>query len=124
MLYILSHPEARRRAIEAVRQAPDGYVVKIMERTRTLSQNDALWAALQDLAEQVTWHGQKLTKEQWKDVLTAALLRQKVVPGIGGGFVVLGTSTRRMKKSEMSDLIDLIHAFGADQGVKFGANDE
>lgn len=41
------------------------------------------------------------------------------MPGIDGGFVVLGQSTSRMRVSEMRDLITIIHAFGAERGVKF-----
>lgn len=52
-------------------------------------------------------------------MLTAGLKRQQVVPGIDGGFVVLGTSTRNMTKSEMGDLIELIYAFGAEHGVRW-----
>jgi hypothetical protein len=42
------------------------------------------------------------------------------VPGVDGGFVVLGQSTSKMTKGEMVELIELILAFGAQQGVKFG----
>lgn len=52
-------------------------------------------------------------------MLTASLKQQQVVPGIDGGFVVLGTSTRRMSKPEMNELIELIYAFGIEHGVKF-----
>lgn len=38
---------------------------------------------------------------------------------INGGFVVLGQSTSKMRVSEMRDLITLIHAFGAEQSVRF-----
>ena len=41
-----------------------------------------MWANLEDIAQQVVWYGQKLHKEEWKDVLTAALKKQKIVPGI------------------------------------------
>jgi hypothetical protein len=84
---------------------------------RTLDQNSKLWAMLSDVSRQVDWYGQKLTPENWKDVFTAALKRQAVVPGIEGGFVVLGTSTSRMEKQEMVDLIELMLAFGAERGV-------
>jgi len=83
-----------------------------------------MWANLSDLANQVNWHGHKLTKDEWKDVLTAALKRQKVVPGIDGGFVVLGYSTRNMEVAEMNELIELSYAFGSQQGVKFSANED
>ena len=34
--YIMSHELARQRAIDAVRNAPAGYVIEIREPTRTL----------------------------------------------------------------------------------------
>ena len=87
--------------------------------TRTLDQNARLWACLGDVSRQVEWHGQKLLDTEWKDVFTAALKRQKVVPGLDGGFVVLGTSTRKMTKQEMTELMELIAAFGAEHNVTF-----
>lgn len=122
--FVLAHQEARKRAIEAIQAAPEGYRVTVQENTRSLSQNDRFWATMEDIAKQVTWHGQKLTKEEWRTVFSAALLNQKVVPGIEGGFVVLGASTRQMTKTEMMDLIALAEAFGAERGVKFGGSDE
>lgn len=80
-----------------------------------------MWANLEDIAQQVVWYGVKLTKDEWKDVLTAALKKQKVVPGIEGGFVVIGARTSKMTVSEMTELIELSTAFGTQQGVKFRA---
>jgi hypothetical protein len=117
--FVLSHPEARRRAMACVADAPEGYTVTVKPATRSGEQNAKLWALLGELAAQVNWHGQRLTDAEWKDVLTAGLKRQKVVPGIDGGFVVLGSSTSRMTKPELSELIELIYAFGAQQGVVF-----
>ncbi len=119
-LFVLAHAEARRRACEAIQHAPDGYAVKIQPPTRSLEQNAALWAALSDVAEQVEWYGRKLTAEDWKHVFSASLKKQDVVPGLHGDFVVLGVSTSKMTKAEMSDLIELIRAFGVERGVMFG----
>jgi hypothetical protein len=91
----------------------------VSEPKRSLAQNALMWALLTDLAEQVNWHGSKLTAENWKDVCTAALKRQDVVPGIEGGFVVLGTSTSKMTKLEMNELIEFIYHFGSTKGVQF-----
>lgn len=90
-------------------------------KTRTLDQNGKMWAMLGEISAQVEWHGQKLEDTEWKDIFTAALKRQKVVPGLEGGFVVLGTSTRRMTKVEMSDLMELMMAFAAERGVRMAA---
>ena len=80
-----------------------------------------MWANLEDIAQQVVWYGVKLTKDEWKDVLTAALKKQKVVPGIEGGFVIIGARTSKMTVPEMTELIELSTAFGTQQGVKFRA---
>ena len=93
--------------------------VVIKEPTRTLEQNSALWPLLAAISEQVDWYGQRLTPEEWKDVFSAALKKQKVVPGLDGGFVVVGASTSKMGKREFSDLLELIFAFGAEKGVVF-----
>ena len=88
---------------------------------RSLEQNRMMWANLEDIAQQVVWYGVKLTKDEGKDVLTAALKKQKVVPGIEGGFVVIGARTSKMTVPEMTELIELSTAFGTQQGVKFRA---
>lgn len=84
---------------------------------RTLSQNSRLWAMLTDVSRQVDWYGRKLSQWAWKDVFTAALKKQDVVPGIDGGFVVLGERTSRFTKAEMSELLELMMAFGANHKV-------
>jgi len=83
-----------------------------------------MWANLEDIAQQVIWHGLKLDKYEWKDVLTAGLKKQKIVPGIEGGFVVIGARTSNMSIAEMNELIELSTMFGAQQGVKFRALEE
>ena len=117
-LFILAHDVARRRAIQAVQNAPDGMVITIKEPTRNLEQNAAMWASLADVSAQVDWYGRMLTPEDWKNVFTASLRKLEVVPNLEGtGFVALGISTSRMGKREMSDLLELIAAFGAEKGV-------
>jgi hypothetical protein len=89
-------------------------------QTRTSEQNDKMWAVLGDIARQVDWYGRKLGKHQWKEILSAALKKQEVVPGIDGeSFVVLGASTSKMTIAEMTELIELAMAFGAEKGVVF-----
>lgn len=95
--------------------------IEVRAEKRSDAQNRLLWARLGELSRQVIWHGQRLSKEEWKDVFTAAMKRQKVVPGIDGGFVVLGSSTRRMTVAEMGELMELMEAFGTQQGVQFTA---
>lgn len=91
---------------------------------RSLEQNRLMWALLTDVAEQVQWHVDGrlvyLTPEDWKDILSAGLTKhQRVAAGIEGGFVLLGLRTSRMTVAQMGELLELIYAFGAQQGVRF-----
>ena len=96
------------------------FIVEVKPLTRTLEQNAKLWAMLNDVSEQVNWHGQRLTPEDWKHVFSAALNQQRVVPNIDStGFVVLGQSTSKMTVRQMADMIELINAFGAEHNVNF-----
>ncbi len=94
-------------------------VLELRKETRSLKQNARLWAMLTEISQQVVWYGRKLSPDDWKHVLSASLKKQDVVPGIDGGFVVLGLSTSKMTIAEMCDLQELMAAFGAQQGVKF-----
>jgi hypothetical protein len=100
--------------------APDNCVVLFKEGKRTLEQNAKLHAAIQDVAEQLTWHGRKLPLWKWKRLFVAALAEVEVVPGIEPGqFVPMWKSTAELSVSEASDMIELVHAFGAERGVVF-----
>ncbi|MFA6213507.1 MAG: recombination protein NinB [Candidatus Obscuribacterales bacterium] len=118
--FVFAHDTARRQAAAWCMNAPEGYHCRIEPPTRNLEQNAKLWASLTDIAEQVDWYGRKLTPEDWKNVFTASLRKLEVVPNIEGtGFVALGLSTSKMSKREMSDLIELITAFGIEHKVNF-----
>jgi hypothetical protein len=98
-------------------------VLEVKEATRSTAQNNLMWELLGQISEQVVWHGQKLQPEEWKDALTASLRGQKVIPGISGGFVVLGQRTSKMTVAEMSEMIELCYAFGVEKDVKFKAEE-
>lgn len=99
---------------------PAGTTVEFRAPRRSLDQNALMWSLLGQISKQVDWYGQKLSSEDWKDVLTASLRRTRVVPGIDAGtFVPLGMRTSQMTKEEISELLELIYAFGAERGVKF-----
>lgn len=104
---------------KAMLSAGHRLTLEVKPEQRSSKQNRLLWAALGEVSRHVDWHGQKLEPAEWKDVFTAAMKRQKVVPGIEGGFVVLGSSTSRMTKAEFSELMELVFAFGAERGVVF-----
>ena len=110
--------------MKAALMAGHRLTMEVRPEKRSSAQNRRLWAMLTDVSRQVDWHGNKLQPDEWKEVFTAALNRQKVVPGIDGGFVVIGSRTSRMTKAEMSELQELMAAFGAEHGVIFRDTEE
>jgi len=89
-------------------------------RRRNGAQNDRLNAMCGDVAKQVVWHGQRLSRDDWRHMFVASFRKgQKVVPGIDGGFVVLGASSRQLTEAECSEVIELLFAFGAEHNVQW-----
>jgi hypothetical protein len=62
-----------------------------------------------------------LRPDDWKLIFLDALKRElRMVPNLDGtGFVNLGRSSSDLSKGEMSDMIELILAFGSQHGVTF-----
>ena len=122
-LFRLAHPEARRRAMACVADAPEGYVVTVQEPTRSTDQNSAQWPILEAFAEQLQWpvNGAmvNLSAEEWKDVLTAAFQGETVrlAMGLNGGVVMLGLRTSQMGKRRFSEWLEFLHATAALRGV-------
>lgn len=116
----------RERAANWIAKAPPGTRVEFKATKRTLPQNDRLWAMLSDVAEQLEWHGNKLKAYEWKLLFLDALNREsRTVPDIYGiGIVSLGRSSSDLSKDEMSQLLALIEAFGAEHGVQFNDDPE
>jgi hypothetical protein len=124
-LVIVNSQAVRDKIATWAKNVPWNTRVEFRAPKRTLPQNDKLWACLSDVAQQVEWYGQKLNATDWKDMFTASLRKARVVPGIDpGSFVLLGLHTSTMDKEEMSNLIELIHAFGAERGVIFAESRE
>jgi len=122
--YTLVRPDVRQRAIQAVSESPDGFVVTIKEPSRSTDQNSALWPRLQAFSNQLLWpvNGRmvNLSPEEWKDVLTAAFRKEslRLAQGLDGGVVMLGLRTSKMSKREFSDFLEFINEVAADRDVE------
>lgn len=120
LVTLKSHVD-RHRVASWVMSAPFGTRVTFQKARRTTPQNDRMWAMLTDVATQLEWHGKRLRADDWKLVFLDGLKRElRIVPNLDGtGFVNLGRSSSDLSKQEMSDLMELIEAFGAQHGVVF-----
>jgi len=113
-------PDDRQRIATWARNVEAGTVVTFRKKSRSTEQSAKMWAMLHEVSEQVEWYGQKIDAEDWKDMFTASLRHARVVPGIDKGtFVPLGMRTSTMTIEEMTNLIELIYAFGAQHDVTF-----
>lgn len=119
-VFLTSNAE-REKVIAWVRQAPYGCRVELKHAKRTVPQSDRMWGMLTDVARQIPWHGVKLRADDFKLIFLDALRQElRMVPNLAGnGFVSLGRSSSDLSKTEMSDLMELIAAFGAERGVVF-----
>jgi hypothetical protein len=122
--FILAHPTARQRAVDAIRQAADGMVVTVAEPRRSGDQNDKFHALCTDIARSgLQWMGKRRTAAEWKVLLVsghAVATKQgaEVVPGLEGEFVNIRESTASMSKSRGSSLIEYTMAFCAAHDIE------
>lgn len=117
-IFCMVHAEARRRAMEAVLNAPDGYVVEVKEPTRTSEQNALLHALLQNLSGR-EWFGKARSMLEWKVLMVSghAVVTGRpveVVPGLEGELVNIRESTAAMTKSRLSSLVEYVQAWVAE----------
>lgn len=113
----IAHEEARRRAKEAVENAPTGHIVIVQEPTRSLEQSALFHALCGELAASpLQWAGKRRTAEEWK-LLTisghavATKEGSEMAPGLEGEWLNLRESSARMTKSRISSLIEYTQAF-------------
>ena len=110
----------------ACAMAMEGEAIKVTVATqskRSAAASSLMWVRLGELASQTEWHGIRMTAEEWKDLLSAGLIKSKVVPNVDGtGFVIVGQRTSSFTIKQMADMITLIEAFGSERDVRFSAN--
>jgi len=119
-LVILNTKANRQTAANWCMNAPEGTQVEFRERFRTDDQNRKMWASLTDLARQRPFHqGVKMNPDTYKAMLMHALGHEtRFIPTLDGdGVFPLGFRSSRLTIPEMSDLLELLHAFAAREGV-------
>lgn len=130
-LFILSHDTARRNALQAVIDAPEGFVVRVEPANKSRDQESMYHAIFADVARTRTFMGKKWDAETWKRLLVDAFARVKaeegeplqghgaMVPNLDHtGFVQLGVQTRRFTKKQASEFIEFLNAWMAEREVE------
>ena len=121
---ILAADTQRAFAKQLIDLAPVNAVVNIQERKRSISQNDLMWALLSDVSRAKP-QGRSMTTDRWKMAFMDACGHEvQFEQGLSGGFFPVGHSSSKLSVSEMSELIEFIFAWGADNGVTFSEKQE
>lgn len=102
------------------RAATKAMRIEFREAKRTDAQNRLMWPYLTAISKQLLWHGQKYTPDDWKDYLMHQLGNGRWMPAEDGGMVPIGMRTSDLSKQEFGDLITVIQAFAARNGVILG----
>ena len=124
-MFFIGSTEARLDLVGKLMSADLGFHVTVKRNKRSDAQNSLMWVMLTEIADQIQWHGQSLSPEDWKLIFLQGLNQElRIVPNMdGNGFVQLGRSSSKLSKDEMRDLITLIEAFGANHNVNFKTNE-
>ena len=122
--YHLINESVRANALNAVKSAPDKFIIDIRKPTRKLTQNAKFHARVADLSRQVQWGDNWLKPEQWKVLLIsghAVATKQEadVLPGLEGEYVNIRESSAQMSVKRMASLIEYTTAWAIGQGVRF-----
>jgi hypothetical protein len=122
-VYILHTDTIKRNAMQAVLDAPDGYVVEIKPKTRNLEQSAKFHAICADVSKQMEFAGKKRTAEQWKVLLVSGHASAtkhgcEIVPGIEGEWCNIRESTAGMSVARMASLIEYCLAYCAENEIR------
>ena len=120
--FIMAHAQARQRALQAVQQAPEGFVVVVSEPSRTLDQNAAQWPYLAGFADQkelcINGVMRKATQDDWKDVLSGCYNGEMRMAAFDNKVIMLPQRTSKMGKKVFSEWMEYLVAMAAQSGVE------
>lgn len=118
---IINDDMIRQKAINWLRKLPFGTRIEFKAPKRTLPQNDRMWAMLTDIAAFMRKRGTDYTTDEWKVIFMHACGREvKFLPSLDGkNFIPYGQSSSDLSKQEMTDLIEFMFAWGAENEILF-----
>ena len=116
---ILAADRQRDLAKQLIDRAPPFAVVNVREAKRTQEQSDKMWAMLGDISRAKPL-GRRHTPDDWKAIMMNACGWEcQFIEGLDGRPFPQGFRSSRMTKAQMSNLIEYMLAFGAENGVEW-----
>ncbi|MGJ4997273.1 recombination protein NinB [Bradyrhizobium sp. HKCCYLS3077] len=116
---VIQRRSDRELAIQWANRAAPGTRIEFKGPQRTVEQNDRMWAMLTDIARQKRLNGRRYSTDQWKVIFLHACGKEvQFVPSLDGStFLPYGQSSSDLSVKEMSELIEFMFAWGAENGV-------
>lgn len=114
---ILWSDRSRVEAKRLIDMAPHNAIVNIKPPGRTIPQNDKMHAMLSDISRAKPM-GRRHTPDVWKALMMKACGHQvQFEHGIDGEPFPVGFRSSRLTVGQMSDLIEFMYQFGAENGI-------
>lgn len=117
-LFNLVHAQARAGALQAVKDAPDGYQVTVGPPKRTREQNARYWGrgVLAQIAEQVSVGGRRYSAESWHELFKRQFIGVMELPNKD----IVSMSSADLNKAQFSAFCQEVEAHAATElGVIF-----
>jgi hypothetical protein len=129
--FILINDQVRKHCANYIMtQAPEGYVVKVIEQLKKREQEEKYHAMIGDISKQCEHVGRTWDLDDWKRILVDEFAEEmrmvgaplhhdsRITPSIDGKRIVqLGIQTRDFYVNEAAQFIEYLYSFGADRSV-------
>lgn len=133
--FILAHETARKRAMQAVVNAPQGFMVVVSEPAKKRIQEEKYHAMIGDIAKQCVFLGKRRSENAWKRLLAEGfveILRSEakgqgkpdpfpageMLPSLDGLRIVqVEVLTRDFTVKQAALFIEHLYAYGSEAGV-------
>lgn len=117
MIYTLNNEVARKRALEAVQRAKQGWVVSIQPANRTTAQNSFYWATLTAISEQIRPGDKVHDPDVWHAYFKSKFLPSRMIELPNGEVVEQEPSTTGLTKAQFSDYVEQVFAWATERGL-------
>lgn len=118
MIFTLAHDTARQRAVEAVKNARQGWVVRIEPPNRTSAQNSFYWATLAAISEQIRPQGQTHDQDVWHAYFKTRFLPGRMIELPNGQVMESEPTTTGLTKAQFSDYVEQVLAWATNHGLQ------
>jgi len=115
--FILIDDKAKKICCDAVKTAPNNYVVTIEPRNRTIEQNRYYWALCKAVAEQKPENGVFYRADVWHEMFKKAFVPSQIQELPDKTTITMYKSTTKLTLKEFSILIESVMEFCRENNI-------